>query len=290
MTYNKPDNLKYTDMAIYIDANIDKILEAGKNPDVESTIFQYIYFICYVLACKKKFFHNFEDYDYYSLYAAGQIFLLLRNKYNRGKSPNEISKPIKSSLNYIKSVLYPFKVNYQKQNFQEIIKPEIHKDIDVEGIASKLRDSVQADYNYDMQESLMFVFKQLPQIIKKVVNETPYTKDKIMIKNLYFSCLLSLINNITLPNQTLKNKRANKEIRLIENQNNYEDYILLWHLEKTMHDYIKLLVNKIKILFTHEFEEVKNSFTLDENTINDILDSAYADYDTNKNNLDIGGE
>ena len=49
-----------------------------------------------------------------------------------------------------------------------------------------------------------------------------------------------------------------------------------------MHDYIKLLVNKIKILFTHEFEEVKNSFTLDENTINDILDSAYAGYDTNK--------
>lgn len=291
MLYRKPKDLKYTDMAIYIDANISKIAEVGENPEIEATIFKYLYLICYALACKKNFFYKFEDYDHYALYAAGQTYLLLRNQYNKSKTSKDGTIPIKSSLNYIKRVLYPFKVNYQKEYFQEIIQPESSKNIDMEAIATKIRDGVQADYNYELQEAIIDTFNYLPQIIKQVVNETPYVKNKLMLKNIYISCLLSFINSITLPNKKLKTKTAkNKELRLISNQTNKEQYIILWGLKPEMEDYIQLLINKIKKVFTQEFEATKNSFTLDDSTIDDIMASAYSDYDTNNNRFNLGEE
>lgn len=34
--------MKYTDMCIYVDANLEKISEAGKYPEIEDTVYNYL--------------------------------------------------------------------------------------------------------------------------------------------------------------------------------------------------------------------------------------------------------
>ena len=41
VTFNKDKNLKYTDMCIYIDENMPKVVEVGKYPEIESKIYEY---------------------------------------------------------------------------------------------------------------------------------------------------------------------------------------------------------------------------------------------------------
>ncbi len=50
----------------------------------------------------------------------------------------------------------------------------------------------------------MFIEKEiemLPTIIQKVVLETPYRNNKLLVKNLYLSCIINILKNITLNNK-----------------------------------------------------------------------------------------
>lgn len=292
MLYTKPHNMKYTDMAIYIDAHVPDIIENNKNPNIEENIFKYLYLICYTFACKKKFFQKFEDYDGYALYAASQFYLRLKNQYIKYKEDPANNKPIKSCLNYINNVLYPLKVNYQKQTFFEVIQPEVEKNFNVTTMSNKIREGIQSDYRYGIEEEMESSFKILPLIIKRVCNETPYVKDKLMMKNIYMSCLLSFLNNITIPNIILqkavsKNKLDYAYLNKIYTKEE-SNCIILWHIDESMASFIRLLLNKIKKEFSKELEDTKNSFDLDNNTLDDILASAYATYDCNNNSNDSG--
>ena len=59
--------MKYTDLAIYIDANMQYIKNNGEYPHIESNIFEYIYHIVYALSLKAGYFRDFADYDEFSL-------------------------------------------------------------------------------------------------------------------------------------------------------------------------------------------------------------------------------
>jgi hypothetical protein len=63
-------------------------------------LYLYIWNLCNVLAFKWKYFRSAKDYDDFALFAASKIF----ERYFDKNLP-----VIKSSLNYIKKVLYPFK-------------------------------------------------------------------------------------------------------------------------------------------------------------------------------------
>ena len=78
------------------------------------------------LAIKKHMFESFQDYDPYCFYAAERLFFAIRKNYlNQGKiiKGKEI-RPIKSCLNYTKKLLYPMKIEYQRQSYQTIISEE----------------------------------------------------------------------------------------------------------------------------------------------------------------------
>lgn len=289
MIYSKPVGVKFTDMAIYVDGHVSDIVETGKNPEVEEKVFRYLYHLCYVLACKAKYFKNFEDYDNYSVYAASQVYMGEKNKYiHQGEiRRGEKIVPIKSCLNYIKTILYACKVNYQNQNFINIMNTDDVDTKDISAIRESLRDNVRADYRKEMQEAVIDVLDYMPQLVMKVCKDTPYSKDKLMINRLYKSCLLSFLNSITLPeatienlsrkvtdpNQTKLNKMFSKERR---------DCIILWHLDGTMHDYIKVIMSRVKKEMSSSICEVKQSYDLSDSVVDDILDSAYEDYDTDK--------
>ena len=89
------------------------------NPNADKEkLFDSIYRIIYSLALKQKIFQKWEDYDSFALFAAGRL-------YNRAQNPKQFlpeghpkkMKKIKSILNFVKRVMYPMQVDYQKEEF-----------------------------------------------------------------------------------------------------------------------------------------------------------------------------
>ena len=167
--FHKPPNMKYTDMCIYIDENLDKIINTGEYPDIETRVYEYLYHILYALACKQNFFPKFEDYDMFATYGAGELYISMRNKQmNAGKvvRGKEVV-PIKSCLNFIKSVLFPLKVNYTRQNFATVFNPEVDQDTSI--MEDDLKSSIKSQYQRDLIEDLEEVLQNLNKYISKVV-------------------------------------------------------------------------------------------------------------------------
>lgn len=280
MTYRKPPGISYVQMCIYIDKNIHN---PNKN---ENLIYEYIYHICYVLACKGKYFRHFEDYDDFALFAATKVYMRMIDPRQFDPKPDERKlEPVKSVLNYIKLTLYGMKVDYQKQNFNQIIDPSLDERINPEAISNTLKDYVQADYSHGLQEAILEQVISLPSIINDVIDKTPYKKDKLMRKRLYLSCLITFLKSVTLSN-------ANKcKIEKRKEKNNLTDEFLfkiyqqekdesatLWHLDSSMRDYIIVLVNIIRKEFSKKIIDTKKSFELPDYIVESILMSAYEKY------------
>ena len=76
--------------------------------------FTYMYLLAYMLSCKAKYFKNIDDYD-------GFAYFLAYSTYSRYQDKNK--KPIKSVLNYMKSIMYFRKLTYDRETFCEVIDP-----------------------------------------------------------------------------------------------------------------------------------------------------------------------
>lgn len=281
VTFNKPYNLKYTDMCIYVDKNMPLVVDAGKYPEIESTIFEYLYHVVYALAHKAVFFRDFDDYDGFAIYAAGELYMAMRKKLQTAgtQTRGKTVVPVKSCLNYIKAVLFPFKVNYQNQTFASVYNPEIGQDTSV--IESYVKDSVRVKYAGDLEDCYKKTLENMSVFLEEILSETPYKRDPLVLKQLRISCILTLINDITL-SAKIQNKINKKLSRLDDSytstyveayRNNTKDAIL-WHLDKGLGDYVKILVKKLKNRFSRELEEELHQNDLSENLIDCVINSA----------------
>lgn len=277
MTYTRPKDVTITAMCIYIDDHI-------YNGDYsEELVFEYLYHIVYSLSCKDKFFSRFEDYDAFALFCATKIFMRLIDKRQFSQIPGEkYLKKIKSVLNYIKTLLYPLRVDYQNEYFAEVIDPSVNKKIDGEAIAAGMKqgiiDSNKATLPAEFEDTLGTIVEE----VRKVVRNTPYRSDKIKCKRIYLSCLLTLLKEVTLNNYN-KSRIEKRNEKNVENSSllikmyaqEREDSTTLWHLPDHMSTYIKMLCNKIKKNLSESLSFVLSSYEISESTLNDIMMSAY---------------
>jgi hypothetical protein len=277
MTYNKPKNVTYTEMAIFFDKHI-------KKPERDDNIlYEYIYHLVYMLANKAKYFHDFKDYDEFSLYAAGKIYM-------RAINEEKTEKPIKSILNYIKAVIYPLKVDYQKEVYDEIINPDVDDRINGERLKSNLHKPIQADYQDGLVEEIYRQLSLLPKYINDVVYESPYKNDKTVCRRLYISVLLSFLNGITLSNAGIE-KIKRRELKSLETENTAfkmlekekEVSTIVWRLDDSLTNYVEILTNKVRKKFGKDLLEIKKLYELPEEDLNAIMMSAY-NTDPNDNN------
>ena len=280
-TYKKDPRIKYVDMAIFIDNEIYK-----ENCD-ETKCFEYMYHLFYVLAVKKKMFLTAFDYDSYALYGATQ--LLMRYRKNRDK--NSKLKPIKSCLNYIKRVLYPFKVNYQKTSFGQIFPIEDIETGDLTGMSDERINAVRGYNRGLLQFEYQYYLTQINSTIKEVLKESPYVNDPVTFRNLHLSCLLTLLKTITLSNKN-KKRIENKEDRnlpvLILMDKIYEeeskDNVVVYHLDKSMGNYVRTLVNRCKHEIAKDLSTIIGSHELPDDIVEDILKQPLGELtDGNKN-------
>ena len=262
MLFKKPNHLKYTDMCQFIDANVPKIMNPGENPELENTIYNYLWLLVKALAIKKCMFKDFQDYDMYAFYAANRLFFALRkNLLNQGKViKGKQIRPIKSCLNYTKTLLYPMKIEYQRESFKEIIEEEfVSKKFDAfaykEQLKSGARESsgVTAQFKEYLQESLSKNVHLLDELLQK----SPFKKGTPEYQNLKISVLLSSI-------QILK---TNKKLD-IANQS-----IVLWHLPKSMSNYTKILLKEFFMALKLEIMDCYRESDLSDLDLENILDS-----------------
>lgn len=263
MLWKKPANLKYTDLCIYIDENVPKIVNPGEFPEIENTIYNYLWLLVKALAIKKCMFNDFQDYDMYAFYAANRLFFALRkNQLNQGKTiKGKLIRPIKSCLNYTKALLYPMKIEYQRETFKEVIEEEfVSKKFDAftykEQLKNKARDSagVASQFKNHVKEAL----SKNSTILDDVLAKSPFTKGTPEYQNLKISILLNSI-------QILKNKKKLD----ITNQS-----VSLWHLPKNMSNYTKVLIKEFFMALKLDIMECYRAADLDEHDLENILYSA----------------
>lgn len=279
MLYKKPKDVSYTDMAIYID---DHIYNKEKTFTEIDTIYKYMYFLFYMVACKNRYFNNLEDYDQYAIFSANRLYMRYSDErqdidIEQQKSKRKITK-IKSVLNYIKCVAYGYKGYYQSYAYRQIYEPQYTKVFDGYLYSLNQKQLIQSGYLNGLDEEVSYSISQVPLLAMKIVEATPYKSDAVIKHNLYISCLLSFINGLTLSN-------SNKKLmaKKIENNSLSDEYIIkvyrkekekstiLWHLDESFKDYVTILTNKLRYAFCSDVGITRQSFELSDEILESIM-------------------
>ncbi len=291
MTYTPPDKIFlppelengatniYSRMAIYFDAHIydDPVVRD------DDLLYRYLYHICYMLACKGKFFqflpNSFEKYDEFALYMATRIYMRLIN-------PKYLEKheKIVSILNYCKTLLRPTKVDFLREDFSEIIGNDEKGNIDGNGdlYLKTLEDNIQASHCKENSYSdyVLEEFDSYSMIVKQVVRNCPYGNDPIMSHRLYMSILLTTLNGITLSNEDLnklnnKNDKAAEEMIVGLYKKEQQKPEILWRLDPKYTGYVHVLVIKCRKEFATRLSTLKRDCELDPENLNAVIMSSY---------------
>lgn len=264
--WKKDPKLKYTDLCIYIDENIPKIAEAGAYPDVENKVYNYLWLLVKALAIKKCMFNHFDDYDGYATHAANRLFFAIRKNYqNQGKKiKGKLIRPIKSCLNYTKALLYPMKVEYQNENFREIITEEfVSKKFDAFMFKEKLKSDALSSQGVTEQLSIYLnsSFKNIDVVIDKVLKRSLFGKTPDMYKKLKISLLLNTLNSLKLK------KRLDSELPTV----------ILWKLPKSMSGYVRVLLKEFYTEIKLEILDCYKMVQMDDSILENLLRDEGAD-------------
>ena len=263
MLWKKPQSMKYTDMCVYIDENVSKIKNPGEHPEIENLIYNYLWLLVKALAIKKCMFTNFEDYDGYAFYAANRLFFALRkNLTNQGKTiKGKQIRPIKSCLNYTKALLYPMKIEYQRESFKEVIEEEfVSKKFDAFSYKEQLKSTVResSEVNRQFEHHIKEIFGQNVLLLEEILNKSPFNEHTPEYQNLKISILLTSI-------QILKNKKK---------LDASPQSVILWHLPKSMSSYAKILLKEFFMALKLEIMDCYKEASMTNTDLENILHSA----------------
>lgn len=281
MIFNKPPDIRYTDMAIWIDGNAYK-------PDCDDlTLYKYLYLLVEMLARKHKFFNQASHYEDFTLFAASYFFERLKSakQYQLKENGDTKLRKITSILNYMKESLFGLKKNFEKTTFSQCSQDpsewEENPNIDRAHIIGLYRST--SDYNAC---EFALCLKDLPRCVWETCKRTPYSKDPYKLVNIYTSVLLTILNQITLPNKVQEQLATSGENlytseyftdKLFKTKEPLDDVILL-HLEEEMRSYILFLANRSKKVLARDLSQVIQSWEPSEAVIENLIQNQVEQY------------
>lgn len=258
---NSQRGRRTVDLCIYVDNN-------AYNPDVDKEqLFDALYNIAYSVSFKHKMLPKFEDYEPFALFAASKLYMRLTNpkQFLPDDDPKKLKK-VKSILNFLKTTLYPMVVDYQQENYAQRFSLEDERE-DLVETAKNLRHevvkSVSKQYTDILRIDFEYYLNKICYTIKGFLKTTPYAEDKLTLHNLYLSCLMTLINQITLCNvnkERLQNKidkgyRTDDFINRIYKEEQLTS-VVVYHLNPSMKNYISTLVCRIRKLIISDLRDL----------------------------------
>ena len=274
MIWHKPQDLRYTQLCMYIDKKKKKIKVPGENPDIENTIYNYLWLVVKALAIKKCLFNSFQDYDAYAFHAANRLFFALRkNMLNQGKViKGKLIKPIKSCLNYMKALMYPMKIEFQNETYREVISEEFaSKKFDAFNFKEQLRASARESQGVTENFKIVLTeeLQRIGDIADKILAESPFQKGALDYKKLKISLLLNALNSLRTKGKLDANVQT----------------ILLWKLPKSMSSYVRILLTKFYTEVKYAIIDCYKSVDLDDEVVDKLLQNSneepnkYEDWD-----------
>lgn len=269
--WRKPDNLKYTDLCIYIDAHSAELVDADVNDEIPNLIYNYIYLLVKALAIKKRMFENFNDYDGYALQSANRLFFALKKSYmNEGKViKGKTIKPIKSILNYTKALLHPMKLEYL--NTQYNIKTrasEVAKQFDSFTYKQTLKERVwDSQRNTEkFKDSVIELFYEFNKTLDTVLKRSPFRSNSPEYKKIKISILLNCLQN-------LKDKKGINADPIT---------VKVWKLPKSMNNYIRVFITEVGTSLKHEIMSFYNDLQIEDKILDYLISNPSGEYNENE--------
>lgn len=228
MTFKRPTNITYTQMAQWVDAHANT-LDCDEN-----TLCQYLYHLVYIKAQQACLCKDPEQFDDFCVYCLSKLINRLRC--------NDKTQPVKSISNYIKTILSPWYADYIREFGSGVADIEL-ADFDICDFSDYLVDEAS---EYD-QNAYDFDCFRVSDVVSKHLKRIPRHKHSAEWSNIYVSCLLTLHdrvkaavilsnNNVTKDNPQL----LNAVIRRLKTKPP-----VLFHLEESYAAYVSVLVNEI---------------------------------------------
>lgn len=273
-TFEKPKDVRFTDMCIWVDAHA-----RDKDVDVDK-LYQYLYLIAIMRAHQNRMFYDAEDYDNFALYCATRAYFRLTNKQQDELDENGEPKvkPIKSILNWYDKVLPYIKADFLLEN----------------GISKKDAGKVIFAGEFDLGELIAddtymfdrldysFAFEDVSSIVRAHLKRIPVRYNSSEWTNIYISCILTLIDSISLS--------ANQLYRVTENtgeefyERAYKDCRhnppVLYHLDDSYANYITVLVNQLRHVIAAEVSYEAETFIPSEDAMRGLFHAALSSPDS----------
>ena len=252
-------------MAIWIDDNYQR------NDCDDVKLYEYLYHLLYMIAHQHSYFRTLDQYDDYALQGASRLFMRLKDDRQFGDCAT--LRPIKSILNYIKTVSYAFKVDFEQSNFIETSEDIFILHSDNLNLSNYIAEESDIFDKIDFQQSLSSV----SLIVKDYLKTIPYKKNSAEFKNIYISCLLTLLNSITIVADKVKEiakqpMNIDNALTRLYKKSRYDDPIL-YHLPSSMSNYIKVLVREIEHAVAKELSVLTGTKVSSEISIKNLIAS-----------------
>lgn len=234
------------------------------------TIFEYLFFLIRHLAIEQHYFKRIEYYDDFGIFGATRVYMRIVNK--KQFDDNYKMKPIKGILNYLKSTLYPMKVDFEQCIYYQ---PLISETIDNSSIYN-FDSIISSYYDFVSKTSFDLMLEGIGPICNECISEIPYTFDEVIKYNIITSVKLTLLNQLTLTRSStayierLISNNTLHDINIEEAFSYIRDEVKLFHLDSSFKDYILILVRKMKSKIARELAEEISSNYIDYNLVDCI--------------------
>lgn len=294
---NKPVNLKYTDLCVYIDNTVYE-RDENNNPialrkmssQEEETVYNYLYMVIRALTYKKKYSLSYQDLENFIFDFTTEVYLRLTSyrqdfsKTFRDKHAKRTIIPIKSVLNYIKSILNFSVIDYRKANFREVLNPDFDKESDLDGCREYLENRVRESYQKSYSEILLEQFEYIPVYLDEILSNSIFKHNIFKQNILKLSILLTISNFITLPNKYKLYSNCKKQNYLKNQLATWQENIYLWRDGADISKELVLFyTQKLFARLDKEISQEESRTYLPENIVKEILSSArptYNDHNT----------
>ena len=150
------------------------------------------------------------------------------------------------------------------------------------------RDNMQFNLGLDMSMYLDTLSKTIKHFL---YTNSPYKKDKLLMKNIYISCMISILKSLLFTindEEGIKNKytKPDAKFRYLckEYKQNRDNCVTLYHLPHKYKDYITLLVRQLYTLIGKDIQELcSTSISIPEDVLMNILLGEVIDKNSNDN-------
>lgn len=236
----------------------------NENVDKE-VLFDSLFQCVKSITLKNRLFPNWSDYEPFSLYAATRLYLRLVNpkQFMLDDNGNPKMKRVSSILNFIKKTLSPMIVDFQKNDFDEEFSVEVQGEQFIANLKNRVLDKARSQFADKIRVECNHYFSSLYSVIHEVVDKLPYQTDKVTNHRIYMSCLLTLLNQLTISNHAkqLVRERLVKNLK-VDNfiadlyRDELKESIILYHLDDGMLNYISTIVNFIRHYIKKDLKQI----------------------------------